>query len=410
VGVKDGSSELLTAFKANEASRSKGLEMDANIDSKDHKGKLDKVCTYIGTSKGVTRDRLSTSHKVIFVDNLPSSIDKNKFVELFQKFGVILDVKLLKHKTGAETGYGFVEFEEEGDGKKAIRELNWKWIESRNIRVSRAKPPTNKVSGTNLYVENIPFEWTDEMVFDHFSNICDITQARVLVNQKNGDSRGVGFVHCSCTEEANKAMMQINSEDSGKNGLKLRAQFAKIPRAERKLQRWREGEGESEQKGTSTNQNNQDVDVSEKVVQPESGSKKEDNNSLLALSGIQKPFGGKVYKEVPVADVPNHRDEKRKQKVRKQDKRQHQKKLQALKRQQLQAVDDYDWHLNNYPIQPELNRPHSPCRNCRKTFRPSWKPKMFNQDQKRANTNPHLLPQSRVPIIKPHYRFTITSD
>jgi len=114
--------------------------------------------TYQGTRKAVTRERHSISDRVIFVDNLPTSFDKNKFIELFIQFGEILDVKFLKHKTGAETCYGFVEFAQEENGKKAINELHWKVFESRNIRVSRAKPPTRKVSETNLYVENVPIK------------------------------------------------------------------------------------------------------------------------------------------------------------------------------------------------------------------------------------------------------------
>ena len=106
----------------------------------------------------MTRERHTISNRVIFVDNLPTSFDKNKFIELFIQFGEILDVKFLKHKTGAETGYGFVEFAQEENGKKAINELHWKVFESRNIRVSRAKPPTRKVSETNLYVENVPIK------------------------------------------------------------------------------------------------------------------------------------------------------------------------------------------------------------------------------------------------------------
>jgi len=79
---------------------------------------------YRGTSKGVTRERHSTSHKVIFVDNLSASFDKQGLIDLFRKYGEITDVKFLKHKTGAETGYGFVEFAKQENGKKAIRDLN----------------------------------------------------------------------------------------------------------------------------------------------------------------------------------------------------------------------------------------------------------------------------------------------
>jgi len=197
---------------------------------------------YQGTSKGVSGERNSTNHKVIFVDNLPSSMDKNGFIELFRSYGIIVDVKFLKHKTGAETGYGFVEFEDWEDGRKAINDLNWQMIENRNIRVSRAKPPTKKVSLTNLYVENVPKSWDDEMLRAYFSQICTITQARVLVNRKNGQSRGVGFVHCSTNDQAKNAIQYINVDNRGVGGnVDLYVKFAKISRAERKMQRQREG-------------------------------------------------------------------------------------------------------------------------------------------------------------------------
>jgi len=197
---------------------------------------------YQGTSKGVSGERNSTNHKVIFVDNLPSSMDKNGFIELFRSYGIIVDVKFLKHKTGAETGYGFVEFEDWEDGRKAINDLNWHTIENRNIRVSRAKPPTKKVSLTNLYVENVPKNWDDEMLRNFFSRICTITQARVLVNRKNGQSRGVGFVHCSTHDQAKNAIQYINVNNRGVGGkVDLYVKFAKISRAERKMQRQREG-------------------------------------------------------------------------------------------------------------------------------------------------------------------------
>jgi len=208
---------------------------------------LDK--NYQGTSKGVTGDRNSTSHKVVFVDNLPSSMDKNGFIDLFRSFGVIVDFKFLKHKTGAETGYGFVEFADWQDGRKAIDELNWKLIEQRNILVSRAKPPTKRVSMTNLYVENVPESWNDESISAYFSRFCKITNARVLVNRKNGQSRGLGFVHCYSNNHAKAAIQYVNIENRGKEGaLGLFVKFAKISRAKGKTQRQRSGSGSYERR------------------------------------------------------------------------------------------------------------------------------------------------------------------
>jgi len=197
---------------------------------------------YQGTSKGVSGERNTTSRKVIFVDNLPSSMDKNKFIDLFRSYGIIVDIKFLKHTTGAETGYGFVEFADWEDGRKAINDLNWQLIENRNIRVSWAKPPTKRVSLTNLYVENVPKSWDDERLRAYFSQICKVKQARVLLNIKNGESRGVGFVHCSNNDQAKNAIQYINRDNRGVEGkVDLYVKFAKISRAERKMLCQREG-------------------------------------------------------------------------------------------------------------------------------------------------------------------------
>jgi len=211
--------------------------------------------TFQGTSKGVTRERHSTSHKVIFVDNLPPSMDKQGFIEMFQKFGEILDVKYLKHKTGPETGFGFIEFANGKNGRKAIKDYNWKKVENRIIRVSRAKPSTNKLSGTNLYVENIPVDWNDQTLYDHVSRICDITGAKILMDEKKGVSRGVGFLHCASNEEAKKAIRWFANKGRAKNGLKLNVKFAKIPRASRTAPK---AECQVQQK-RSNNQSSKDV-------------------------------------------------------------------------------------------------------------------------------------------------------
>jgi RNA recognition motif-containing protein len=226
-------------------------ENSRNIGGKENRD-LSEELTYQGTSKGVTRERHCTSHKVIFVDNLPQSVDKLGLIKMFQEFGEILDVKFLKHKTGPETGYGFIEFAEADSGRKAIKGWNWKLLDTRLIRVSRAKPSTNKLSGTNLYIENVPFNWTDKTLYEYFKKICKISEARILMDQKTEKSRGVGFVHCATNKEARKAIGLVNNEHCGKNGLDLNVKFAKIPRAERSLQRERQVESQTRHKGRSS--------------------------------------------------------------------------------------------------------------------------------------------------------------
>lgn len=232
---------------------------DSNDNGHKEDGEFSDELTFRGTSQGVTRKRHCTSHKVIFVDNLPSTFEKQDFIDMFQEFGEILDIKFLKHKTGPETGFGFVEFAEEKNGRKAIRDWNWKMLENRIVRVSRAKPSTNKLSGTNLYVENVPVDWNDQMLYDYFSRICSISEARILMDQKKKISRGVGFVHCASNIEAKKAINWFNDDRLEENSLNLNVKFAKIPRADRNSsQRSQKADCQPQQKGTN-NQSSKDV-------------------------------------------------------------------------------------------------------------------------------------------------------
>jgi len=207
--------------------------MEGEASLADYNGSGGDKNAFNGTSDGVTGNSRQTSDRIIFVDNLPSSIMKKDFINLFTPFakhGRIIDVKFLKHKTGAETGYGFVEFEAEEDGRRAIQDLNWKFIESRNIRVSKAKPPSNRVSDRNLYVEGLPESWNDTELRNHFERFCKITEARVLVNRNDGKSRGVGFVHCTDNFEANKAIEQVHGKKPSPPDPVLHVKFAKVAR------------------------------------------------------------------------------------------------------------------------------------------------------------------------------------
>jgi hypothetical protein len=143
----------------------------------------------------------------------------------------------------------------------AIREWNWKKKDNWIVRVSRAKPSINKVSVTNLYVENIPVDWNDQMLSEYVSRICKITEARLLIDRKKGVSRGVGFLHCASNAEAKKAIRWFSKERPEDNGVKLNVKFANIPRSDRYKHRAPKGDCQAKQK-RNTNQSSKDVNKS----------------------------------------------------------------------------------------------------------------------------------------------------
>lgn len=80
----------------------------------------------------------------IYVGNLPYSADEYKVSELFEQFGEVYSVKLIKDReTGRNKGFGFVEMEQTG-GNRAVEELNEHELDGRNIVVNVAREKTEK--------------------------------------------------------------------------------------------------------------------------------------------------------------------------------------------------------------------------------------------------------------------------
>ena len=66
--------------------------------------------------------------KDIYIDSLPSSYTASDFAELFASFKTT-SLNFKKHKTGSQTGFGFVSLETAEEAQRAIRELNGKKIQ-----------------------------------------------------------------------------------------------------------------------------------------------------------------------------------------------------------------------------------------------------------------------------------------
>ncbi len=77
----------------------------------------------------------------IYVGNLAFRMREDSLKELFEQYGEVTSVNIIKDKiTGRSKGFGFVEMTEQEDGEKAIKELNGSEVEGRNIKVDIARP------------------------------------------------------------------------------------------------------------------------------------------------------------------------------------------------------------------------------------------------------------------------------
>jgi len=77
----------------------------------------------------------------IYVGNLSYQMTNEELQELFEQFGEVTRVNVIKDReTGRSKGFGFVEMVEEAAGDKAIEALDGEETNGRNLRVNKARP------------------------------------------------------------------------------------------------------------------------------------------------------------------------------------------------------------------------------------------------------------------------------
>lgn len=86
--------------------------------------------------------------KKIFVGNLSWKVAEDQLKPLFEAFGEVVSVKIITDQyTGKSKGFGFVEMATAEGAEAAIRELNDKPLQDRNMRVSLAQERTERRDG-----------------------------------------------------------------------------------------------------------------------------------------------------------------------------------------------------------------------------------------------------------------------
>jgi RNA recognition motif-containing protein len=76
----------------------------------------------------------------IYVGNLPWSTSEDELRELFEEYGEVSSVNIIKDRdSGRSRGFGFVEMEEEG-ARAAIEALDGEELDGRALKVNQARP------------------------------------------------------------------------------------------------------------------------------------------------------------------------------------------------------------------------------------------------------------------------------
>merc|ERR1711894_174605 len=162
----------------------------------------------------------------VYVKNINDEYDEAKLNEMFQKYGKISSVKVMKSDDGKSKGFGFVSFESPEEAMNACEELNGQDLDGKTVFVGRAQKKAerqaelkkkfealkmerlNRYQGVNLYVKNLDDTIDDDKLRQEFAPFGTITSAKVM--SEEGRSKGFGFVCFSSLEEATKAVTEMN--------------------------------------------------------------------------------------------------------------------------------------------------------------------------------------------------------
>lgn len=77
----------------------------------------------------------------LFVGGLPFATTDDELAEAFSQFGTVASAKVITDReTGRSKGFGFVEFENDDEGKAAEAGMNGKELGGRTVTVNQARP------------------------------------------------------------------------------------------------------------------------------------------------------------------------------------------------------------------------------------------------------------------------------
>jgi len=181
----------------------------------------------------------------LYVKNFPEEWNEGMLKELAQKYGEFKDCVIQRDETGKSRGFGFINFKDTEVAKKAVvglheMEVSSKSGEKMKLYVARAQSKRERQkllkekyaaqreeeANRNLYVKGLLDSVDQEQMRAVFSSVGAITRCRVM-REKNGISKGFGFVLYETEEAAHQAIKNFHSRELHGIGGPLHVAIAK---------------------------------------------------------------------------------------------------------------------------------------------------------------------------------------
>lgn len=172
----------------------------------------------------------STTATKLYFGNLPYNCDSAQLAGIVQEYASPEMVEVLYDRTtGRSRGFAFVTMSTVQDCEQVIKNLDGTLYGGRTMKVNFADRPKPKLplypeTEHKLFVGNLSWTVTSEMLTEAFQRCGHVVGARVLYDGETGRSRGYGFVCYSSKEEMDEALSSLNGMEM--EGREIRVNLA----------------------------------------------------------------------------------------------------------------------------------------------------------------------------------------
>lgn len=127
----------------------------------------------------------------IFVKKIPKSVSHKEFHNHFAQFGNIISAKLAEDEDGEVIGYGFVMYDSVEAADKAINQTHEKEFHGKKLWCGKfvKNKPKKPAEYNNIYVKNIPKEYSEDKIKSIFSQYGELGSVLVRDPKENIDSK-----------------------------------------------------------------------------------------------------------------------------------------------------------------------------------------------------------------------------
>ncbi|XP_047078531.1 28 kDa ribonucleoprotein, chloroplastic-like [Lolium rigidum] len=172
-----------------------------------------------GGDAGAAETEAASSATKLYFGNLPYNCDSALLAGIVQDHAIPEMVEVLYDRTtGRSRGFAFVTMSTLEDCERVIKNLDGTMYSGRTMRVNMADKPKPKLplypeTEHKLFVGNLSWTVTPDMLIEAFQKCGNVVGARVLYDGETGRSRGYGFVCYSTKEEMDQAIETLNGTE-----------------------------------------------------------------------------------------------------------------------------------------------------------------------------------------------------